>query len=118
VQQAKVESGAGLSKRGAVQGLQRIASTPIYCSDAVLRRALPLNAHSLNQGPRVRLNPADALAAGLSSGAMARVGDGRGQATLQVEISARVPQGALWIETAYGATAPLAPAGALTVEKV
>jgi NADH-quinone oxidoreductase subunit G len=118
VQQSEVESGVGLSKRGAVQGLQRIASTPIYRGDAVLRRALPLNAHSLTQGPRVRLNPADALATGLSSGAMARVGDGRGQATLQVEITARVPQGALWIETAYGATAPLAPAGALTVEKV
>jgi NADH-quinone oxidoreductase subunit G len=49
---------------------------------------------------------------------MAKVGDGRGQATLQVEASARVPRGAVWIETGYGATAPLAPAGALTVAKV
>ncbi|SDD39913.1 NADH-quinone oxidoreductase subunit NuoG [Aquimonas voraii] len=112
------KGGAGLSKREPVEGLQRIATTPIYRSDAVLRRAEPLNAHSLTRGPRVLLNAADALAAGLSNGAMAKVGDGRGQATLQVEVSGRVPRGAVWIETGYGATAPLAPAGALTVAKV
>jgi NADH-quinone oxidoreductase subunit G len=112
------KSGAGLSKREAMEGLQRVATTPIYRADAVLRRAEPLNAHSLTRGPRVLLNAADALAAGLSNGAMAKVGDGRGQATLQVEVSGRVPRGAVWIETGYGATAPLAPAGALTVAKV
>ncbi|MBE5315374.1 MAG: NADH-quinone oxidoreductase subunit G [Xanthomonadales bacterium] len=112
------KSGAGLSKREPSEGLQRVATTPIYRADAVLRRAEPLNAHSLTRGPRVLLNAADALAAGLSNGAMAKVGDGRGQATLQVEVSGRVPRGAVWIETGYGATAPLAPAGALTVAKV
>ncbi len=112
------KGGAGLSKREPAEGLQRVATTPIYRADAVLRRAEPLNAHSLTRGPRVLLNAADALAAGLSNGAMAKVGDGRGQATLQVEASARVPRGAVWIETGYGATAPLAPAGALTVAKV
>lgn len=112
------QSGAGLSTRASAEGLQRVATAPIYRADAVLRRAEPLNAHSLTRGPLVQVNPADALAAGLSHGAMARVGDGRGQATLQIEISTRVPPGAVWIETGYGATAPLAPAGALTVAKV
>jgi NADH-quinone oxidoreductase subunit G len=112
------KKGAGLSTREPVAGLQRILTTPIYRADAVLRRAEPLNAHSLTRGPRLCIHPVDALAAGLSNGAMARVDDGRGHATLQVEITVRVPQGAVWIETGYGATAPLAPAGALTVAKV
>ncbi len=118
IELSEPKSGAGLSQRAAIEGLQRVATTPIYRADAVLRRAEPLNAHTLNAGPRVLLNAVDALAAGLSNGAMARVGDGRGQATLQVEVTGRVPSGSVWIETGYGATAPLAPAGALTVAKV
>jgi len=117
-QTANPASGAGLSERSAVEGLQRIATTPIYRADAVLRRAEPLNRHMLTRGPQLALNPADALALGLSAGAMARVADGRGQATLQTVISTRVPKGGAWVETSYGATAPLAPAGALTVTRV
>jgi NADH-quinone oxidoreductase subunit G len=111
-------SGEGLSDRVKVQGLERIASTPIYGGDAVVRRAEPLQAHALSRGPRVSLNPEDALAGGFSAGAMARVEDGRGQATLPVEVSPRVPRGAAWIETGHAATAPLAPAGSLNVAKV
>jgi NADH-quinone oxidoreductase subunit G len=111
-------SGAGLSGRSRREGLERIQTTPIYRADGVVRRAEPLQTHTLNRGPMLQLNAADALAAGLSEGAMARVEDGRGQATLQVSISPRVPRGAVWIESCYPATAPLAPTGALNVAKV
>jgi NADH-quinone oxidoreductase subunit G len=118
VETATPQSAVGLSRRDSSEGLQRILTTPIYRADAVLRRADPLNAHNLTRGPRVCIHAADALAAGLSHGCMASVDDGRGHATLQVEVSPRVPKGAVWIEAGYGATAPLAPVGALTVAKV
>src|SRR5207344_1532516 len=88
-------------------GLERIVTTPIYHSDAVLRRAPALNAHPLTHGARAVLNAEDALALGLTDGAMAKVGDGVGTAMLPVHVSPRVPKGAIWVETNYEATAPL-----------
>jgi len=113
------QSGTGLSVRSsASQGLERINTAPVYGCDPVLRRAEPLQAHSLNKGPRLVLNAADALAVGLSDGAMARVDDGRGQATLQVGICRSVPRGGVWIESSHPATAPIAPSGTLNLAKV
>ena len=98
-------------------GLQRIASTGVYRTDAVVRRAAPLNAHPLNRGALLTLHPEDALALGLSEGAIAKVDDGRGTAALPVHVSTSVPKGGAWIESGHAATAPLAPHGALTVKK-
>jgi NADH-quinone oxidoreductase subunit G len=119
LQAASARSGSGLAQRSPrAGGLQRVATTAIYRSDAVLRRAAPLNAHPLTRGPGIELHPEDALALGLSDGAMARVEDGRGRAGLPVRVSTRVARGSAWIETGYEATAPLAPTGAaLTVSK-
>ena len=77
-----------------------------------MRRAAALQAHPLNAGPRAALNPADASALGIADGAMATFATGVGTATLQVAIDARVAQGAAWVESGYGATAPLASARA------
>ena len=52
--------------------LSRLATWPIYRSDAVLRRAAALNAHPLNRAPAVRLNAAEAGALGLADGAIGR----------------------------------------------
>jgi NADH-quinone oxidoreductase subunit G len=46
---------------------------------------------------------------------MAKVSDGTGTAALPVAVSKRVAAGAAWIESGYGATAPLSPTAALTV---
>ena len=81
----------------------------------MLRRAVALNAHPLTVGARVVLNPEDALARGLSDGAMAKLGDGNGNAVLPVQVSKRVAKGAAWIESDYEATAPIAPATRLAV---
>ncbi|MFC4727092.1 NADH-quinone oxidoreductase subunit NuoG [Coralloluteibacterium thermophilus] len=97
--------------------LERIASPGIYRVDAVLRRAPALQAHPLTTGPRAVLHPEDALARGLSEGAIAKVGDARGTATVPVHVSTRVARGAVWIETGYAETAPLSAAGALTVTR-
>jgi NADH-quinone oxidoreductase subunit G len=108
-----VRAGDGLAKRPAAgTGLSRIATTAVYRSDAVVRRAAPLNAHPLNRPACVVLHPEDALAHGVSEGAIATLDDGRGHASLPVRISASVAKGGAWIESGHGATAPLAPNGA------
>ncbi len=107
---------AGLAELGKAEpGLERITSTPIYRADAVLRRATALNAHPLTHGARLVLHPEEALARGLSDGAIAKVGDGVGSAALPVAVSPRVPKGAVWIESGYEATAPMSPVARLAV---
>jgi NADH-quinone oxidoreductase subunit G len=120
VVQHAAASGTGIAAASPVaagQGLERIASSPIYRIDSVLRRSPALQAHPLTRPPCAVLHPQDALAAGLADGAMATVSDTHGSATLPVEISARVARGAIWIESFHGATAPLAIDGVLKVEK-
>ena len=113
--QAAPAGGLAPARPAASDGLERIASTPIYRADAVLRRAMALNAHPLTMGARVVLHPDDAFARGLAEGAMAKVADGVGTAALPVAISSRVARGAAWIESGYEATSPLSPTAALTV---
>jgi NADH-quinone oxidoreductase subunit G len=98
---APVQSGAGL---------EIATSQAIYRVDAVTRRAEALQAHPLNAGPRVLLNPADAAGVGLVEGAMAKLATSTGTATLPVVVDDRVAVGCLWVESGHGATAPLASA--------
>jgi len=98
-------------------GLARIATVPIYRSDAVVRRAAALQAHPLTVGPRALLHPEDARALGLAEGDMAKFADDVGQATLPVSLSSQVAKGAVWIESGYRATSPLATAARLTVTR-
>jgi len=107
---AKVAQKTAIAKPEAASGgkLERIATTAIYRVDAVLRRTPSLQAHPLTRGARATLNPEDALALGIGHGANARVGN----VTLPVDISRRVPKGAVWIEAGYAETATLPPYGA------
>ena len=117
VKESARTSGQGLAEKFPVgSGLERIVTTPIYRGDAVLRRAVALNAHPLTLGARAIMHPEDALARGLSEGAMANVADGNGVAALPVAISTRVAHGAVWIESDYEATAPLSPTASLDVK--
>ncbi len=88
-------------------GLELAVSQAIYRVDSVTRRASALQSHPLNAGPRIALHPADAASASLADGAMAKVDNGLGTATLQVVVDDRVAKGAAWIESGYGATAAL-----------
>ncbi|HZF99204.1 MAG TPA: NADH-quinone oxidoreductase subunit NuoG [Pseudoxanthomonas sp.] len=100
--------------QASAQGLQLAATTGIYRTDSVVRRAKALQAHPLNAAPALRLNPADAQAAGLAHGAIAKVGTADGTATLPVMVDRHVAPGVAWIESGHGATAPLG-AGRVTV---
>jgi NADH-quinone oxidoreductase subunit G len=88
-------------------GLEVAVSQAIYRVDGVVRRAQALQDHPLTVGARVVLNAADAASAGLAEGAMAKLSNAVGTATLQVEVDDRVAPGTAWIESGYGATAPL-----------
>ena len=98
----------GLAARAAT-GLTRLASWPIYRSDAVVRRATALNAHPLNRAPAVRIAAAEAQRQGLVDGVSVRVGN----ASLPVAIDDTVPEGTVWIEAAHDLTATLPPYGAV-----
>jgi NADH-quinone oxidoreductase subunit G len=103
-------AGTGSAAGGAGAGLELVLSQAIYRTDAVVRRAAALQAHPLTLGPRVMMHPRDAQGAGIEAGVVAKVSNGVGTASLPVEVSDRVAPGCVWIESGYGATAPLASA--------
>jgi len=90
------------------EGYELAISEAIYRVDAVTRRAAALQAHPLTVGPRVTLHPLDAAATGVADGAMAKLSNAFGTATLQVVLDDRVAAGSAWVERGYGATAALA----------
>ncbi|MEP7186677.1 MAG: NADH-quinone oxidoreductase subunit NuoG [Rhodanobacter sp.] len=104
----------GLAKRAGVDGLTRVATWPIYRSDAVLRRAKALNAHPLNRAVAVRIHADDARKLDLTDGGQVRIAN----TLLPVVIDPAVPTGAVWIEAAQDLTATLPPYGAaITLSK-
>ena len=110
-------SDAAPARQGGGGGLEPAVSQAIYRVDAVTRRAAALQAHPLNRGPRIALHPADARVAGLEDGAMAKVLNDAGTATLPVEVSDKVAQGAAWVESGHAATAALGT-GRVRVEAI
>ena len=103
-----------LASRPSAGGVARLATWPIYRTDAVLRRATALSKHPLNRAPAVRVNADEAKRLGLEQGSAVRVAD----AVLPLVIDVTVPDGAAWIEAAHDDTVSLPPYGAaLTLSK-
>jgi len=90
---------------------------PVNATVGATDRAAALQAHPLTVGARIVLHPTDAQAVGLAADTVAKVDNGVGTATLPVAISDRVAPGCVWIESGYGATAPLATAGRVEVRR-
>jgi NADH-quinone oxidoreductase subunit G len=106
------------SAQGAQPSLIRIATVPIYRSDAVVRRAKSLQDHPLTGSAAIGLNPEDAHALGLAHGAQVKVSGGGAEAVLPVVITRAVPRGAAWVEATWPETRSLPPTGAaLTVRR-
>jgi NADH-quinone oxidoreductase subunit G len=102
----------------AARSLVRIATVPIYRTDAVVRRALALQAQPLTGHVAVGLHPEDALALGLADGAQAHVSAADVQTAMPVVVTRAVPRGAAWIESTWAETRALPPTGAaLTVAR-
>ncbi len=100
-------------REAAGQGLQRIASVPIYRGDAVLRRAPALQSHPLTGEARIRLNPEDALALGLGQDARAKLSNDGVDIELPVTITQAVPKGGVWIESTWPQARALPSMGAV-----
>ena len=89
-------------------GLELAVSQAIYRTDGTVRRAAALQAHPLTVGEVAVLHPQTAASAGLADGAMGKFSTAAGTATLPVSLSDKVAPGVVWVESGYGATAPLA----------
>ena len=88
-------------------GLEAATLPGIYRTDAVVRRAPALQSHPLSRDPRAYLNPQDAQALGLETGAVGRFAVAAGTAKLPVEVSSKIAPGTVYFEGGHGATAPL-----------
>jgi NADH-quinone oxidoreductase subunit G len=98
----------------AAGALERVADVPIYCTDATVRRAVPLQLTADAKGPLVGLPPA--LFAQL--GAKVKVTQGEGSAVLTARADATLAEGTVRIAAGHASTAALgAMFGPVMVEK-
>ncbi|HEX7813721.1 NADH-quinone oxidoreductase subunit NuoG [Dyella sp.] len=103
-----------VAPRATFNGLSRLATWPIYRTDAVLRRAKALGEHPLNRAPAIRLNAAEAARQGLVDGGKANFAG----VVLPVMVDSTLPDGTVWVEAAHNDTATLPPHGAaITLSK-
>ena len=101
------------------QGLERVADLPIYRSDAIVRRAEPLQAAPASQAPVLRAHSSTLAALGLATGESARVKSDAGDVVLSVQADDGVAQGAVRIAAGFPQTLALGSAfGQVTVERV
>lgn len=113
----KVVAAPGLAT--VVPGLERVADLPIYRSDAIVRRAEPLQATPASQSPVLRAHPETLASLGLAAGDSARVKSAAGEAILAVQADNGVVQGAVRIAAGFLRTLALGSAfGPVTLERV
>jgi len=105
-----IVTGSAAPKAETNSGFELALSQAIYRVDATTRRAAALQSHPLTTGPRITLHPEDAATLSIEKGAMVKVNNGNGAATLPAVLSDRVARGAVWVETGYPATAALTAA--------
>jgi NADH-quinone oxidoreductase subunit G len=99
-------------------GLERVADVPIYRSDAIVRRAKPLQETPASRPPVLRVHPGTLSAQGLQAGDSARVRSETGQVVLQVQADEGVAPGAVRIAAAFPQTVDLGSAfGQVTLER-
>jgi NADH-quinone oxidoreductase subunit G len=103
----------------AVSGLQRVAEVPIYASDAIVRRSVPLQATQDAATPCAIMHSEEMKKLGVQAGEQAKVSTGQGSAKLKVAIDDKLPKGVVRVATGHAATAGLgAMFGTITVERV
>jgi NADH-quinone oxidoreductase subunit G len=102
----------------ASRGLERVADVPIYCTDALVRRAAALQATRDARAPVVGLPSALWAQLGLSGDAKVRVTQGQGAAILSAEEVPSLAPTAVRIASGHAHTASLGSMfGAVSVDK-
>jgi NADH-quinone oxidoreductase subunit G len=103
----------------AVHGLQRIAEVPLYSSDPLVRRSLPLQKTHDAEAGIAWVNASTSAQLNLAPGDFLRVSGDAGEATLPVAVDERLPDGCVRVAAARPETAKLgAMSGALKAERV
>jgi NADH-quinone oxidoreductase subunit G len=99
-------------------GLERVADVPIYASDAIVRRAVPLQLTTDAKAPMVGLPSALWQQLGLQAGGRIRVAQGTAAAVLPAREDSTLAPTAVRIAAGHASTSALGPMfGAVTVEK-
>ncbi len=113
------QTSAAISITGSTGGLERIADVPIYCTDALVRRSLPLQATADAVTPVASLPQALWAELGLSDGAQVKVSQEGASAVLHAVLDASLPANVVRVPAGHPVTASLgASFGAIRVDKV
>ena len=101
-------------------GLERVGEVAINAVDALVRRAPALQATpDTVVSELVRLNAVQAEKSGVRDGYTVTVSQGDASVTMDIEISERVPDGCLWVQSGTQAAASLGAAfGPIGIERV
>jgi NADH-quinone oxidoreductase subunit G len=105
---ARVAANANLGDGGA-RGLERVADVPIYFTDPLVRRAPSLQKTRDAKAPLARVNAATLAVLKLTDGAVARVRQEGGEATMKIAVDASVPDGCVRVAAAHPTTSTLGP---------
>jgi len=91
-----------------MSGLQRIGDTAILSVDSLVRRSTSLQATpDAEASARLRMNATQAKSSSVQDGSTVTVKQGDASTTVTVEISERVPDGCVWLQTGTDASAAL-----------
>ncbi|OXR50431.1 NADH-quinone oxidoreductase subunit G [Pusillimonas sp. T2] len=114
----RVVAQAGLVPTAA-QSFERVTDLPIYRTDAIVRRAEPLQAAPASQAPVLRAHSETLAQLGVSSGQSVRVKSSTGAAELVVQADDGVVKGAVRVAATFPQTLGLGSAfGQLSVERI
>jgi NADH-quinone oxidoreductase subunit G len=94
--------------RCATAAVERVAEFPLYASDAIVRRSLPLQKTADAKAARLaRFHPATAASLGFAAGSQLRIRQGGGEVTLPVALDAALPEGVMRVSRGIPETAAL-----------
>jgi NADH-quinone oxidoreductase subunit G len=98
--------------------LERLADVPIYFTDAIARRAPPLQATNAAKPPRAAMRSELLERLGVKPGDKVRVKQGSAGVVLEAARNDKLPEGCVQVSAAHASTAALgAMFGAVTVER-
>jgi NADH-quinone oxidoreductase subunit G len=101
-----------------VAGIERIADTPIYQSDMIVRRGASLQKAGLSKNVRVQLASDVASTLGIDGTGRVRLAQGQGACVVDAVINVGLPTGTVRVPLGQAGTAVLgAQTAALTVER-
>ncbi|MDB5798072.1 MAG: nuoG [Paucimonas sp.] len=99
--------------------LERLGLVPIYSTDPVVRRSVPLQQTSDARAPVAAIAPALAAQLGVAEGQAVRVSQGQGSAVLAVAVDEGLPANVVRVAAGHSSTSGLGGMfGAIDVEKV